>query len=217
MVGEVAWSSRDREDKVVPCECAICWAIRSHSYDCPFLIAYQLSFAVMELPLRKRFQFCSCTLNFVSTYPCFSCCPFKGHCLPLLSQSKPVLFSWSGVLPSCIWPCTFGNVFQMWFGIYSFLNRRWKNSNSLIFGLVWTTEVSSARVRSAGSLHWADRAWFSSIRGSRGRECFTTGPPQFSFSPYSILILLLWICFASSHTTSCGPQEYQLGCKWYRS
>lgn len=98
MVGKVTWSTRDREDWVVPCECAMCWAIRNHSCDCasPFLIAYRLGFAVMELPLRKRFQFCSCTFNFVSTYPCFSCCPFKGHCIPLLSQSKPVLSSWSG-------------------------------------------------------------------------------------------------------------------------
>lgn len=128
--------AQEIEDTTVPCECAMCWAIRSHSSDCasPFLIACQLGFAVMELPLRKRFQFFSCALNFVSTYPCFSCCPFDGHCMPLLSQSKPVLFSWwRGVLPSCTWPCTFGNIFQMWFGIYSFLNWRWKNSNSLIW------------------------------------------------------------------------------------
>lgn len=95
MVGKVTQSTRGREDKVVLCECAICWAIKSNSYDCasPFLIAYQLGFAVMELLRRKWSQFCSCKLNFVSTYPCFSCCPFKGHCMPLLSQSKPVLFS----------------------------------------------------------------------------------------------------------------------------
>lgn len=57
MVGKVAWSTRDREDKVVPCECAMCWGIRSHSCDCasPFLIVYQLGFAVMELLLRKTF------------------------------------------------------------------------------------------------------------------------------------------------------------------
>lgn len=55
MVGKVTWSTRDREDRVVPCECAMCWAIRNHSCDCasPFLIAYQLGLAVMKLPLKK--------------------------------------------------------------------------------------------------------------------------------------------------------------------
>lgn len=157
MVGKVAWSTRDREDKVVPSECGIYWAIRSHSYDCagPFLIAFQFDFAVMELLLRKKFQFCSCTLNFVSTYPCFSCCPFKSHCMPLLSQSKPVLFTWSGVLPSCMWPCTFGNIFQMWFGIYSFLNWRWKNSNSLIWPHLdhWRV-ISKSEISRQRALSW---------------------------------------------------------------
>lgn len=113
MDGRVTWSTR--EDKVVPCECAMCWAIRSHSYDCasPFLIACQLGFAVMELPLRKRFQFCSCTLNFVSTYLCFSCvllmvtqCPFFPE------QTCPIQLKWGPPFMH-VNACTFGNIFQM--------------------------------------------------------------------------------------------------------